>query len=189
VAALKFRHNSVLFQEAYAMKLSPLNIGLRIGLVVLVLISSACATAQGQRPPDVAAAQVGTNVLQAATLLQNEVNRLTAAGALPVSAGQSITDANKVFSAKAGQLSTSLKAYHAATSLADRSAKAAEVQALITQLSEPLSAMLGLKLPEGAAQSVSRLIGGVMQAVGAIQAEIAKGLSGALWRPQLPAVA
>jgi hypothetical protein len=167
------------------MKFTPLRFAMvGIGIIVLAILT-ACATGSGQRPPDVAAAQVGTNVLQAATLLQNEVNRLTAAGTLPVSAGQSITDANKVVSAKAGQLSTSLKAYHAATSLADRSAKAAEVQALITQLSEPLSSMLGLKLPEGAAQSVSRLIGGVMQAVGAIQAEIAKGLSGAILRPPL----
>lgn len=169
---------------------SPFRIGaaLLVGIVCLTLMG--CASAQGQRPPDVAAAQVGTNVLQAATLLQNEVNRLTAATVLPVALGQRITDANKVVSAKAGQLSTALKAYHVATSLADRSTKAAEVQALITQLSEPLSAMLGVKLPEGAASSVSRLIGAVMSAVGAVQAEVAKGLSGALWRPQLlPAVA
>jgi len=145
---------------------------------------SGCASA-GTRPPDVAAAQIGTDVLKATTLLQAEVNRLTAAGALPVPLGTQITDGNKVVSAKAGQLSTALKAYHAATSLADRSAKASEVQALITQLSGPLSSMLGVKLPDGAAQSLSRLIGGVMQAVGAIQAEVAKGLSGALWRPQL----
>ncbi len=169
---------------------SPFRIGaaLLVGMLCLGLLG--CATAPGQRPPDVAAAQVGTNVLQAATLLQNEVNRLTAATVLPVALGQRITDANKIVSQKAGQLSTALKAYHAATALADRSAKAAEVQALITQLSEPLSAMLGVKLPEGAASSVSRLIGAVMSAVGAVQAEVAKGLSGALWRPQLlPAVA
>jgi hypothetical protein len=169
---------------------SPLRIGIALVIGMICLSLSGCATAQGQRPPDVAAAQVGTNVLQAATVLQNEVNRLTAATVLPVALGQKITDANRVVSAKAGQLSTSLKAYHAATSLADRSAKAAEVQALITQLSEPLSAMLGVKLPDGAASSVSRLIGSVMQAVGAVQAEVAKGLSGALWRPQLlPSVA
>lgn len=172
------------------MKFSPLRIvaALLFGMICLTLM--ACASRPGQRPPDVAAAQVGTNVLQAATVLQNEVNRLTAASVLPVALGQRITDANKVVSAKAGQLSTALQAYHAATSLADRSTKASEVQALITQLSEPLSAMLGVKLPDGAASSVSRLIGAVMQAVGAIQAEVAKGLTGALWRPQLlPAVA
>lgn len=164
-----------------------------VGLVVLALVAfSGCATAQGQRPPDVAVAQVGTDVLKAATLLQNEVNRLTAAGTMPVALGQTITDANKKVSDKAPQLSTALKAYHAATALADRSSKAAEVQALITQLSEPLSQMLGVKLPAGAAASVSGLIGGVMSAVGAIQAEIAKGLTGRLelppglqWRPQL----
>lgn len=172
------------------MKFSPLRIcaALVVGMICLTLC--ACASKPGQRPPDVAAAQVGTNVLQAATLLQNEVNRLTAATVLPVALGQRITDANKVVSQKAGQLSSALKAYHAATSLADRSAKASEVQALITQLSEPLSAMLGVTLPAGAAASVSRLIGAVMSAVGAVQAEVAKGLSGALWRPQLlPALA
>lgn len=135
------------------------------------------------RPPDVAAAQISTDVLKAATLLQNEVNRLTAARVMPVPIGQAITDANKVVSAKAGQLSTALKAYHAATSPSTRASTAAEIQALITGLSEPLAAILGLTLPAGAVQSVTRLIGGVMQAVGAIQLEIAKGLSGALERP------
>ena len=125
-------------------------------------------------------------MLKAATLLQNEVNRLTAAGTLPVALGQTITDANKKVSDKAPQLSTALKAFHAATSLADRSAKAAEVQALITTLSEPLSSMLGVKLPAGAAQSVSGLIGAVMQAVGAVQSEIAKGLSGTVAGLRLP---
>lgn len=159
---------------------------LLVGFALVVL--SACASA-GSRPPDVAAAQVGTNVLQAATVLQNEVNRLTAATILPVALGQTITDANKQVSAKAGALSTALRAYHATTTLADKSVKAAEVQRLITDLSGPLAAMLGVQLPEGAAASVSRLIGAVMGAVSAVQAEVAKGLGSgteaALWRPQL----
>lgn len=152
-------------------------------LLALGLVSAGCATTAGTRPPDVATAQVGTSILKAATALQIEVNRLTAAGTLPIAIGQQITDADKIVSLRSGQLSDALKAYHAATSLADRSAKAAEVQALITQLSEPIATMLGLKLPGGAAPSVSRLIGTIMQAVGAVQAEIAKGLSGAIWRP------
>jgi hypothetical protein len=96
-----------------------------------------------------------------------------------------------VLSAKSTQLSEALKAYHAATTLAERTAKASEVQALITDLSAPLSQMLGVPLPAGAAQSVSRAIGNVMQVVGAIQAELAKGLTGRLeppllrWRPAL----
>ena len=158
-----------------------------IALTVLTIIaSSGCGATAGavQRPPDVAVAQIGTDVLKAATLLQNEVNRLTAAGTLPVALrppdDHRMQD-KKVSRQKRLQLSTGvLKAYHAATSLADRSAKAAEVQALITTLSEPLSSMLGVKLPAGAAQSVSGLIGAVMQAVGAVQSEIAKGLSGML---------
>lgn len=156
----------------------------RIVIVASLLLSAACASS-GRRPPDVAVAQTGTAIVGAATELQNVVNQLTAAGTLPVAAGQKITDANKVVAAKAAQLSTALKAYHAATSLADRSAKASEVQALITQLSDPLATMLGVQLPAGAAQSVSRAIGSVMQVVGAIQGEIAKGLSGALLRPPL----
>lgn len=154
-----------------------------VALVAVMLIS--CATMSGSRPPDVAAAQVGTDVLKAATLLQNEVNRLTAASVMPVNLGQQFTDANKIVSNTAGQLSTVLKSYHAATTLTERSNLASKAQALITQLSEPLSRMLGVTLPEGAATSVSRLIGVVMSAVGAIQAEIAKGLGATLWRPQL----
>lgn len=151
-------------------------------LVLAVLVIAACASS-GQRPPDVAIAQTGSAIVAAATDLQNEVNRLTAAGTLPVAAGQTITDANKVVAAKAAQLSTSLKAYHVATTLAARSAKASEIQALITELSGPLARMLGVSLPEGAAQSISRAIGVVMQVVGAIQAEIAKGLTGRLELP------
>ena len=163
----------------------PMNV---FALCCIGLLSASCATS-GQRPPDVAVAQTGTAIVSAATELQNTVNQLTAAGTLPVAAGQKITDANKVVASKAAQLSTALKAYHAATSLADRSVKASEVQALITQLSGPLSEMLGVQLPAGAAQTVSRAIGNVMQVVGAIQAEIAKGLSGALLRPPLLHVA
>lgn len=161
---------------------------LRIGLCVLLLLSSACASS-GQRPPDVAVAQTTGSIVGAATELQNTVNQLTAAGTLPVAAGQKITDANKVVAAKAEQLSSALKAYHAATSLADRSVKASQVQTLITELSGPLSQMLGVQLPAGAAQAVSKAIGNVMQVVGAIQSEIAKGLQGAVLRPPLPAVA
>lgn len=155
-------------------------------IACVMFVALACASA-GSRPPDVATAQVTSGLVGAATELQKTVNQLTAAGTLPVAAGQKITDANKVVSAKALKLSESLKAYHSATTLANRSAKAAEVQALITELSGPLSEMLGVNLPAGAAQSVSRAIGTVMQLVGAIQSEIAKGLSGALHPPLLQA--
>lgn len=169
------------------MKSFPLRFGIALLVLFCVVCSSSCASGNGpQRPPDVAVAQVGTDVLKAATLLQNEVNRLTAARTMPVALGQTITDANKKVSDKAPQLSSALKAYHAATSLADRSSKAAEVQKLITELSGPLSEMLGVKLPDGAAASVSGLIGGVMSAVGAIQAEIAKGLTSAVYPALMP---
>jgi hypothetical protein len=151
------------------------------------MLLAACATSSDptKRPVDVAIAQTGTDIVGAATELQNTVNQLTAVGTLPVAAGQKITDANKVVASKATQLSEALKAYHAATSLADRSAKASQVQSLITDLSGPLSTMLGVQLPAGAAQSVSRAIGTVMQVVGAIQGELAKGLQGAVLRPPL----
>ncbi len=158
------------------MKLS----ALRIGFTVLLLLSSACA---GNQKPEVTIAQTSGTLVEAATTLQNEVNRLTAAGTLPVAAGQKITDANKVVAAKAEQLSTALKAYHAATTVADRSLKAAEVQGLITDLSGPLSAMLGVRLPSGSAEALSRSIGNVMQLLGVVQTEIAKGLQGGALQP------
>lgn len=151
---------------------------LAVGLSGCLFSLVGCGLRQGARPPDVAIAQVGTDVLKAATMLQLEVNRLTAAGTLPIAVGQSITDANKAVSAVAPKLSTALKAYHAATSLTDRTTHAAEVQALITQLSAPLASMIGVHLPVGAARSISGLIGAVMAAVGAVQTEIAKGLQG-----------
>jgi len=172
------------------MRLSPFRLGLCV--VVLLSLSGCASSGAGQRPPDVALAQTTTDIIGADTKLQLEVNRLTAARALPVAIGQKFTDANKIILAKGMQLSTALDAYHAATSLGDRSVKAGEVQALITELSGPISELLGLKLPAGAAQSISKLIGNVMAVVGAIQGEVAKGLQGgapsaALWRPQLVA--
>ena len=76
-----------------------------IALCCVGLLSVSCASS-GSRPPDVAVAQTTTAIVQAATSLQNTVNQLTTAGTLPVAAGQKITDANKVVSAKAAQLST-----------------------------------------------------------------------------------
>lgn len=149
------------------------------------VVLAGCASSS-TRPPDVATAQVAGGLVGAATELQNTVNQLTAAGTLPVAQGQQITDANKQVSAKAAQLSDALKAYHAATSPLDKSSKAAAVQTLIAELSGPLSQMLGVQLPAVAAQSVNRAIGNVMQIVGAIQSEVAKGLTGALClRPPL----
>lgn len=145
--------------------------------LVAVVLTIACATAGG-RQPDVAVAQVGTGVLQAATVLQNEVNRLTAAGTLPVAIGQKITDANKIIFDKSADLSTALKGYHAATTPLEKQGAAALVQNLLGQLSDPLAKMLGVQLPAGTAQSLSRLIGNVMSVVGAIQSEVAKGLGG-----------
>lgn len=155
-----------------------------VPLVIALLLVGACATSGTARPPDVAVAQVGTDVLRAATLLQTEVNHLTATGLLPPATGQRITDANKIVSVKAGQLATALRAYHAATSPAARLTTVAEVQALIADLSGPLAQMFGAPMPTGLPASVSRLIGGVMAAVAAVQAEVAKGLSGRVWSPQ-----
>lgn len=148
--------------------------------VVLLLsapLISACASAGGQKP-DVVAAQTTGTVLEAATLLQNEVNRLTAARTLPLPVAEQMTGYVRVVHEKAGQLIPLLEAYHAATTPLEKQSKAAMVQAMLTQLSGPLGQLLGVNVPQGLVGSISKLIAQVLSAVATVQTQLAAGLGG-----------
>lgn len=160
-----------------------------LAIALLVPLSlSACATAGGTKP-DVAVAAYGTDILKAATDLQRGVTQMTQAKLLPVATAQKITDQIALIDEKAGPVSDALKAYHAATTPLDRQSKAQLIQTLIAQLNGPLANILGISVPEGTVQRVTKLVADTMAVVAAIQAEVAKGLGGAAPPLLLPAEA
>lgn len=152
----------------------------RVALALLsaaVLALSACASA-GSPKPDVAVAQTTSSVLDAATLLQNEVNRLTAARTLPLPVAEQMTGYTKVVHDKAGQLIPALEAYHVATTPLEKQNKAQLVQTLLADISGPLGQLLGVNVPQGVTSSITKLIGQLMAAVAAVQSQVAQGLTG-----------
>jgi hypothetical protein len=162
-----------------------------IAMLALVSICSlmlgACAT---NGKPDVTVASTGTTVLAAATELTNGVTTMVEGGLIPKPTGAKIADQMQVVHDKAAQLSDALKAYHAATTPLDQQSKGALVQALLTQLTGPLAAILNINVPDGTVQRLNALVGRVLQIVALIQGEVAKGLGGggtsvAIWRPGL----
>lgn len=159
----------------------------RYSMIVAATLALAflCACGANQRP-DVVVAQTTKSIVDAATDLQHEVNRLTEAKAIPLTASDALAKASQTVYDKSGQVSDALKAYHAAATLTDRTQQASKVQTLLAQLDGPIADALNVKLPEGVGANLSKLVGVVMQAVAAIQAEVAKGLGG---QQALPAAA
>ncbi len=148
-----------------------------VALVLCLPFTSACNGGTNPKvAPDVAVAAYGTDILAAATQLQKGVTQMTDAKLLPVPTAQKITDQIDAINQKAGPVSDALKAYHSATTPLDKQSKAALVQNLITQLNGPLANILGISVPEGTTQRLTKLVADTMQVVAAIQAEIAKGL-------------
>jgi hypothetical protein len=161
-----------------------------IASLAVLALSALVLGCAGNRKPDVAVADTGTTVLAAATELTNGVSTMVAGGLIPKPTGAKIADQMQIVHDKAAQLSDALKAYHAATTPLDQQSKGAMVQALLTQLSGPLAAVLNINVPDGTVQRMNALVGRVLQVVAAIQSEVAKGLSGtgtsvAIWRPGL----
>lgn len=144
-----------------------------IALALVALVTFGCA---GNRKPDVVIAQTGTTILAAVTELQKGITQMTDAKLLPVPTAQKLTGYLETVYSKSGSLSDALKAYHAATTPLDKQSKAALIQALLTQLNGPLAEMLGVSVPPGVVASLSKLVGNVMAVVGAVQAEVARGL-------------
>ncbi len=152
------------------------SIVLAIVLACTLPFSTGCATANGKVAPETAVAAYGTDILKAATDLQQGVTQLTDAKLLPVPTAQKISDQITVIAQKAPSVSDALKAYHAATTPLDKQSKAALVQTLVAQLNGPLANILGINVPEGTSQRITKLVGDTMAVVGAIQMEVAKGL-------------
>jgi len=157
-------------------------------VLIVALVSMGCTGGDPNKPkvaPDVAVAAYGTDILKAATDFQRSVTQMTQAGLIPIPTAQKITDQIAVIDQKAGPVSAALKAYHAATTPLDKQNKAQLIQTLIAQLNGPLTNLLGIAVPEGTVQRITKLVGTVLATVSAIQAEVAKGLGSALPPPLL----
>jgi uncharacterized membrane protein len=147
---------------------------------IVLLFLPACAT---NAKPDVTTAHYTTDILSAVTELQKGVTQMTDQKLLPVPVAQQITGYVKDVYAKSGDLDEALKAYHSATSATEKQSKAALIQTLLSQLDGPIASILGVAVPEGSVQRLTKLVGTVMNVVGAVQQEVAKGLGGETTTP------
>lgn len=147
-------------------------------LLAIVISTAAFPSCAGNNKPDTTVAVYGTNVLGAATELQKGVTAATDAGILPVAKAQTITAHVKIVYDKSGPLGDALRAYHAATALDVRNLKASEIQGWIADINGAIANILNVSLPEGAVAQISSLVGKVLAAISAVQAEVAKGLGG-----------
>ena len=141
--------------------------------LVALLFMSACAA---NVKPETTVATYGTTVLAAATELQKGITSATDTKVIPVATAQKLTAYVEEVYAKSGTLGEGLKAYHAATSVDLRKAKASEIVKLIADINTATGQILGTSLPSGAVQTINTLVANVIAAVGAVQAEVAKGL-------------
>lgn len=146
--------------------------------LALVLSTAALPSCAGNNKPETVVAVYGTNVLGAATELQKVVTAATDAGSLPVPVAQEITGYVKKVYDKSGPLGTALRAYHAATSVEIRNLKASEIQGFIGDINAAIGSILKVSLPPGVVVEISTTVGKVLAAIGAVQAEVAKGLGG-----------
>jgi hypothetical protein len=149
----------------------------RVSLLVAMLVALfVVGCGAGQAPPETQVAHYETTVLGAATALQKGITAATDAKSLPVPIAQQLTGYVEQVYATSGKLNTALVAYHAAATLDLRKIQAAQVQQLVAELNTILSQILGVAIPPGAGTQIVTLAGQVIGAIGAVQAEIAKGL-------------
>jgi hypothetical protein len=147
----------------------------RLVLLALVSSMSACAT---NSPPETTVVHYSGTVLSAATELQKGITAATDTKILPVPTAQTMTRYIEIIYERSGPLLEGLKAYHVATTIDVRRIKAAEVQQLIAEINGAIASVLQIAIPDGAVQQVTTLVGNVISAVGAVQAEVAKSLGG-----------
>lgn len=141
--------------------------------LVVAALTAACA---GNKAPDATVAHYGGTVIGAITELQKGVTAATDSGALPVETARQVTTQVERARDAAARLGTALQAYHAAATLDLRKLSAAEIQTQLAAVSEAVGAILKVSVSGSAATQVTTLIGNVIQAVSAVQAEVAKGL-------------
>lgn len=153
-----------------------------VGICLCVLVAAFAIAASGcasrTNPPDVTVLQTGSTVLQTASALQKGITAATDAGSLPVPLARKLTGYVEVVYAKSGQLETAVQAYHLATAIDVRRLKAAEIQALLTDLNAPLGKLLAEALPAGVVRQLTLLAGNVMAAIASVQLSIASSVAG-----------
>lgn len=142
-------------------------------LVMALLALPNCAT---NSAPETNIISGGATVLEAATMLQRGITAQTDAGTLNVELAQRMTDTVDQIYQKSTPLGEALKAYHAATNLDVKKLQAANIQKMVADVNSLVATLLGNPIPEGSLKQVSLLIGNLIASVGAVQAEIARGL-------------
>jgi PBP1b-binding outer membrane lipoprotein LpoB len=147
----------------------------RLSILALALLLADCAS--NPNPADVQVLQTGSTVLQAATALQKGITASTDAKVLPVPLAQKLTGYVAIVSQKSGLLENAVQAYHAATTVDLRKAKAAEIQQLLTDINSPIAQLLNEALPDGAVRQLTLLVGNVMSAVASVQRAIGASLA------------
>lgn len=147
-----------------------------VALLMLTVTSAVSPGCASNAKPETTILQVGTTVLGAVTELQKGITAATDQHSLPVPLAQQLTGYVTVVHDKAGPLEDALKAYHAATSVNVRTATAAQIVKLIGDMNNAINNVLGTALPAGVVAELSKLVGKVLEAIGAVQLEVAKGL-------------
>jgi hypothetical protein len=143
--------------------------------MLALLMQPACANKTSA--PEVNVLHTTTNVVEAATALQRGITNATDAGVLPVATAQTLTGYMEKLHADATVVVEKVQVYHTATSVSLKASNAAEIQTLVGKMNTLIGQVLGTALPESAATELMKLIGTVMTSIGAVQAEVAKGLS------------
>lgn len=144
-----------------------------VATVLMVTGYVGCAT---NTPPQTQVTHYTGTVLQAATELQKGVTAATDAKVMPVPMAQELSGYIKVVYDKSGPLLDALNVYNTAATLELKKKSAADIQRDIVSMNEAIGKILGVAMPEGVAVQISKLVGNVMMAIGAMQAEVAKGL-------------
>lgn len=146
-----------------------------VALAILAVLIFAPGCANNVKP-ETTVLQYGSKVVQTATALQVAVTAATDAKSITVAQGQTLTGYNEKLYAKAALLKNATDAYHAATELATRRIKAGEISNLVADMNGLVGSMLAVELPQGFVAELNKSVGNVMLALGAVQAEVARGL-------------
>lgn len=142
-----------------------------ISLAILTL--SGCG---GKHPPDVTALQLGSTLLQNATILQKGITAKMDARELSVPLATQLSAPIEKLVARAPALENAVKAYHAATTGAAKAVAAKDVQALLTEANALMSTFLNVTIPPGVSAELTKLAATVLSTISSLQLEFARGL-------------
>lgn len=154
-------------------------------LAILLITAAACSGTASctQNPsatvtPQAKIAHYGADTLNAITIVQKTVTQAMDAKTIPLETARQITTVVEAITEKARSLGEALKVYDAATTLADRTKAAGDVQQQVAAISSLLSQGLGaVKIDNQTGAEIVKLLSNVVALVANVSTEVAKGLS------------